>query len=422
MARRLNIGFNQGPATLLAQTIKYGLMPARTSFGVGAPVLSGQRYNPGWTVATLPSQTNGWGGSGTGALGLDSGTVLNPWPGAGTINYANGSIPGGHTGTLQGLNPATDGPTLIVSGNQLVQGIVQRYGWYELEPSKNSYVFQRMDADFAQCIALGVWWYPMVVTRTFTNNQIPYPNYLSSFVDPVSGGGYQMRRWDLVNVAPRFQALLTQIGQRYDAVSTFGGIATQETAAAGATNYTIANYLQALKLEADAINAASPHSRQMAYQNFIPGDATGSSNAYTDMFVDQYAAYVQQYGAILTGPDLVISGGVVNRCYPRYHAYRFGGTVTQSGQTPTVFSGKGPTGLALQNDEWAFTGHGAVQSATAIADAFAFGIGGSSSGLKIDYCPIDYHTNAGNPNNQKWNNAGTNLIKANPAAFGTFTP
>lgn len=405
-----------------------------------------RKYNPGFYTALNPP----WRSFN------DSGTILNPWPGAGTINYANGSVPGGHTGTQNytgGSPPAHGTVGKTVSGSQIVYpfptgcvGTMLRYYWSDIEPTtKGSYIWTQMDADLAQCIALGVKWIPLIISKTFSNSDPePMPAYLSaiSYVD--SSGGKTGGRWDAVNYTPNIKNLFKAIGNRYDGVAAFQGIGTGETAVGninlGAANYDANNYLTALKAETDSISINCPTSRHFMIQNFVTGSVlvggvlTDLGINFADWILDQLCAYAQKNGAVVMGPDLVTGGSVVTRCYPRYRTYSQGGTVTRAsnskwGGGSTKFTGTGPTGCSLQRAE--YIGIGPSQN-DPIQTAFNFGVNTANDPL-ISFCVCDWHYEVGSPNPQIFipstvsgtNYPGTTDLMAsaaNRAAFIVWTP
>jgi hypothetical protein len=191
--------------------------------------------------------------------------------------------------------------------------------------------------------------------------------------------------------------------------------------------YSQNNYLTALNAESDAISTASPNSRHLAFQNFI-GGATGTG----DPIVDQYAAHLQQNGAILCGPDLVCCGGAVyTRCYTsgsgaqagRYSGYRNGGTIGSG----VKFNGTGMVALSIQRAEWIGIGPACTTGQT-IARALSYFQGSSSSAIgtqpnflsKPGMLIMDWHQGTAGESGtlQQFTPDAINLITAN--ATSTF--
>lgn len=328
-------------------------------------------------------------------------------------NYSAGGIPGGHTGTLGGRSQATTGPACPGAGSLLM-----RYTWAELEPTEGNYDWTRLDAEVAQCIALGITLFAMVEVRKFDGTN-PAPAYLHAY-STLSGGIGQIWRWNLPVVAVRWKALVTAAGARYNGVAAFAGIATQETSVGGAalvgTGYDAGLYLTALEAEHDAIVAATPDKPHLAFQNFM-SDVTIAAG---DKKIDQYAAYIQKDKAILAGPDLVPSGTVNSRCYGRAVAYHFGGT-TASG---VLFSSTGPTGQSIQHSEWTgLVGPGPYPPLT-VAQLFNLGTGvtpGSPFTQHCDYLFYDFNQST-TVHGENFTNAAVPLFAAHPAPIGTWTP
>lgn len=421
-----------------------------------------RRYTPGIYVAVSYADC-GQGPNGdtlssdTGTFSYAAGTTAAPLTITG--NYSSGTLPGGKTGTgtTTGCSKGTgagghtmvrntSGPFPNFNATHRAMGVVTRYPWRDIEPTQGNYVFTRMDADLAQCIALGIQWFPMPVFHTFGNaeaptgaNGNPIPDYLAAYTFAGSGG-QAVERWNLANVSPSIVALLTAIGRRYDLCANFGGVATQETSTSGgdtaAHHFSTATYLTCLRAESDALANASPNSRHLAYQNF-GGSKVAAGDPAPDLMIDQYAAYIQKNGAILCGPDLVTGGGsVYNSCYTsgsgvqagRYSGYHFGGTIGSG----VNFSSTGPTALAIQRAEWIGIAPAklAANGGQSVQQALNYGRGSTSTSdgvqpnfLNIDIIVLDWHQGAGAPNNQQFTPDGINLIQNNAATYaGNWTP
>jgi len=267
--------------------------------GTITPVV--RRYNPGHYVAVM------WPGEINNALGKDSGSFTDP--DGNTGNYTNCRIPGGHLGTatypgLGALTQATDGP--CSSG---VKGLVVPYYWKELETAKDVYDYTYIDADMAACKALGVQMIALIIVRTFKPSDNPAPGIAGGGTDnlrylnqlpytinyTLSGGGYQMSRWDsgahgTFSVQDRFQKLVQKIADRWGGDANFEGVATQETSAAMTSTeqasvfYDPNDYLTGLKFEVDAIKGAHAQWRHFGYGNFIPQGSL--TQAQSDALVD----------------------------------------------------------------------------------------------------------------------------------------
>jgi len=346
-------------------------------------------------------------GADSGAFAYSNGSITI------TGDYSDGGIPGGHTGTLGGRSQAVTGPACPGAGS-----VLMRYKWAEIETSEGVYDFTRFDAEVAQCIALGITLFAMIEVRMFDGTN-PAPAYLHPYCT-VGGGIGQIWRWNLPVVAPRWKALVQAIGARFNGVDAFAGICTQETSVGGVnltgTGYDAGLYYTALCAEHDAIVLATPDKPHLAFQNFI-SDVT---IAAADKKLDQYAAYIQKDKAILCGPDLVASGTVNSRCYPRAVAYHAGGT-TPSG---VVFASTGPTGQSIQHSEWTgLVGPGPNPPLT-VAQLFDLGTGvtpGTPYTQHCDYLFYDFNQTV-TVHGEDFTNAAVPLFAAHPAPIGTWAP
>jgi len=368
------------------------------------PTPTGKTYDPGLYTAIAPSQHQV--GHDSGSFSFSNGTITI------TGSYADGALPGGHTGTTgSGVSPKDLGFT----GNH---GVLMRYDWSEVEPTKDNYDFTRMDADYAQCLARGIQWCPMIVVKKFDGSN-PAPAYLSAYVAS-SGSTVMLWRWNSAVVQARWAAMMAAFGTRYNGCPNLEGLVTQETANdvnLTGTGYSEEIYFNALCAEHDAIQLYIPDHPHIAFQNFMHA----STIAIGDKWLDRYAAYIQKDGAVLAGPDLVRSGAVNSRCYGRAVAYHAGGT-TASGVT---FTSTGPTGQSWQHSEWSgAVGPGPTPIPETIDDSFKIGTGvisGTPFTQHCDYLFYDY-SQATNPNGENYNNAFVPLAAAHPGTIGTWVP
>jgi len=369
------------------------------------PTPTGKTYNMGLYTAIAPSQHQV--GHDSGSFSFSNGTITI------TGSYADGALPGGHTGTTgSGVSPKD----LAFTGNH---GVLMRYDWAEVEPAKDSYDFTRMDADYAQCLARGIQWAPMIVVKKFDGTS-PAPAYLSAYVASGSGGQVMLWRWNMAVIQARWARLMAAFGARYNGCPNLEGLVTQETANSvtlTGTGYDSSVYLAALKAEHDAIQLYLPDHPHIAFQNFM----NASTIAIGDKLLDEYAAYIQADGAVLAGPDLVRSGSVNSRCYGRAVAYHFGGT-TASGVT---FTSTGPTGQSVQHSEWSgAVGPGPTPIPETVDDLYDIGTGaiaGTPFTQHCDYLFFDYSQST-NPNGENYNNAFVPLAAAHPGPIGTWIP
>lgn len=432
MARRLNIGFNQGPATLSAQTIKYSLMMAQAGFAAGTtpgpPIV--QRFLPGHYIAIRPSQITGAG-----------------LPNCGTYSPSTGVVTGG---LASNAGPACMSSADGKSGNLLTPVFVVRFNWNAIETTAGNFDYSLPDKYLAQAANLGVALEMLIIERTFDGLTAPgganpptnpMPADIASFADVFTTGssgnqrwGYQGWRWS-PTVRSRFDNLCKKLGARYDTNVFFAGIATQETSTGNATggsagtytvgtytgsdNYTLAGFIQGLDDESDSIENWCPHTKPFHYQNFI------NNGGATDLRT--YATHVQPNGAWFGGPDLVtgVSGNanIVNNCYPNYTLYH-------NGTSP--IPGKGPTFCSAQSGE--FNGTGVGDSPANMANLFNYGTSSftckpangfsgaldwtSGSPLNLDAIVWDYEPRS---TGQNYTASIVPIMKLKPT-FGTFSP
>lgn len=410
MARRINIGLNQGPTTLWGSPGKYGILRPQTSLvrvGTGSAT---QRYTPGHYVALSAAQ---------------QGTRPSD------VTYIG--IP--NAGTTSNTGPVCTG----------IKAVVVRHRWVEINPTGSTYDWTRLDNEIAQCGSFSptVQLFVVIVVRTFTGtaaSENPLPADLVAYSETFSttSSGWQAWRWS-PTILNRFNTLCVNIGNRYNGNVLFGGIATQETSTGSAVGgsastytvggytgqdlYTPSGYILALKEESDSIVAACPSARQLYYFNFL----SGVSNAVGTQDLEDVAAYVQGNGAILGGPDLVVGGNITTRCYPIYKDYHNGTHVSG----PTAMPGTGPTFCAVQSGEWSNTFPGdtptcSVQTRFNYATGVVadYGSGVITPPLNLDIVVWDWHTVNSDSTGfgpQTFNPNARTIIQANPT-FGTWSP
>lgn len=400
-------------------------------------------------------------------VALQEGQMNTPLPDAGYVGIPNGGTVTGTypTNVATGALVSNAGP--VASG---VNALVIRYEWKELDNGDGTFNFTRPDKEIAQCRALGVGLYMLIVVRTFnglTADKNPLPPDLVTFAETfsTSSDGWQTWRWS-PTVLQRFQQLCNAIGARYDLDPNFAGIATQETSTGNvngrtpnAGNYTVslgalgnyvgtdtyssAGFTTALQTEIKIVGTACPNSRGLHYNNFIQGDSVAQ------LLVDalSIAIIAQTYGAIWAGPDLVTDlepGNINGRCYPTYQKYHNGSngilhpgltgcsiqnaewTGGSPGQTPVVAVPPGPRNPSLYDlFNWATASNTYPTSSTSGARDHR-SISASPSPLNLDVIIGDWHTVA-NANGDKFNTTavgtyGLVQIMAQHPTLGTVTP
>lgn len=394
------------------------LMPLATP-----PITPSRRYNVGHYVVIRGTQHGN-------ATGQDSGAFS--YTGGGGIlisgNYSSGGIPGGHTGTanypgLGALVRNTDGP--CSSG---VKGVSAYYNWGDIEIAQNVYDWTVLDADLAMCIALGVQFIPIITVRTFSAGNNPAPGALGTYLNQLpyviaytagAGPGWQMSRWN-ATVQTRFRALVNAMGARYDSVSNFEGIATQETAVGmsnaeqTATGYTQPGFLTGLQLESDYIMAACPSGRHFGYQNFMPADQIGNSVADGRVRLGQYSQYLASKKAVMGGPDILPDLGTLQpEVYQRYEDV-----------ANTAPPNNGPLFCSMQNDSF-------TQATRTMTELFQWSTGTPLSSpalpanyiqfLHLDYMFWFWHiAGGGGPN--FWDPQARTVIATNPSGWHFYNP
>jgi hypothetical protein len=197
-------------------------------------------------------------------------------------------------------------------------GIMKRYKWRQLEPTKGNYDFSKIQSDLNWAQSYGMQVIIMVEDKTFTLER-PNPGYLDYVSPRNSSGGYTMVRWDPTVVA-RYKALVAAMGNRFDSHPNFEGVAVQESSlgfSSSALNnlkYTPEKYRDALIGTFNYALTVMPRSRLFWYQNFL---------ARNQSYIGSVAAAVGPKGMVMAGPDtLPDHDALVDKSYPFFDQFR----------------------------------------------------------------------------------------------------
>jgi len=197
-------------------------------------------------------------------------------------------------------------------------GIMKKYRWSELEPTKGSYNFSGIKADLDWAQAYGMQLIIMIEDKTFKLER-PNPVDLDWATPRNRAGGYTMLRYNPTVVA-RYKALTTALGARFDSHPRFEGIAQQESALGldstvlQATGYTPEKYRDALISSFTHALAAMPRSRVFWYQNYLVGNQG---------YIGAIAAATGPRGLVMAGPDVLPDKvSLVQKSYPYFEQYK----------------------------------------------------------------------------------------------------
>jgi hypothetical protein len=197
-------------------------------------------------------------------------------------------------------------------------GIMKKYKWRELEPTKGNYNFSKIQADLNWAQAYGMQVIIMIEDKTFKLER-PNPAYLDAQTPRNRAGGYSIVRWH-PTVVERYKALVTAIGKRFDSHPNFEGIAAQESAIGldqttlKKYNFTPEKYRDAyLAMFGHALNVM-PKSRVFWYQNFFVGKQA---------YIGEIAAKLGPKGLVMAGPDtLPDRDSLVKKSYPFFDQFK----------------------------------------------------------------------------------------------------
>jgi hypothetical protein len=216
------------------------------------------------------------------------------------------------------MKSADSHKTMTASIKPGVTGIMKRYSWRSLEPTKGNYDFSEIRADLDWASAYGMKLVVMIEDKTF-NLERPTPAYLDSLTVRNVAGGYTAVRWNPTVVA-RMKALLNALG-RFDSHWAFEGVALQETAPSVAdsvlnsTGYTPEKYRDAyISILTTGANAM-PTSRMFWFMNFFPRRQD---------YIASVANAVYSKGVIMGGPDVLPDDYALKKhTYPFYDQFQW---------------------------------------------------------------------------------------------------
>ncbi len=196
-------------------------------------------------------------------------------------------------------------------------GLLKRYTWRSLEPSRRIYNFSEMQSDVQFAASQGMQLVVMIEDKTFKNED-PMPLYMKSLSLPNRSGGFTGARWKTFYVN-RFNALTAEIGRRFDKNAAFEGVAVQESAPGldgkylDASGFTSNGYRDALiSIIKTGLNNM-PTSRFFWYMNFMPRGLDK---------MEEVIIAVKDTGAIVGGPDIMPDEESLQKhAYPLYRKY-----------------------------------------------------------------------------------------------------
>ncbi|HEX5649741.1 MAG TPA: hypothetical protein VFX69_08805 [Steroidobacteraceae bacterium] len=208
--------------------------------------------------------------------------------------------------------------TMTASIKPGVTGMMKRYTWRSLEPSKGNYDFSEIKRDLDWASAYGMKLVVMVEDKTFKLER-PTPGYLDALTPRNRAGGYTAVRWN-PTVVERMKALLNALG-RFDSHWAFQGVALQETALSfddailNNFGYTPEKYRDAyIGILTTGANAM-PNSRMFWFMNFFPRRQD---------YIASVANAVAAKGVVMGGPDVLPDNGALKQhSYPFYDQFQF---------------------------------------------------------------------------------------------------
>jgi len=212
--------------------------------------------------------------------------------------------------------------------NSRFEGAQIMYVWRQLEPYKDQYDFSIINNDYNYLISNGKQLFIQLQDATFSPKYKSVPDYLET--DEYDGGaiyqrtengeqaGWIAKRWNK-NVQERFARLLKALGQAFD--GKIEGINLQESAIGVSiefdNSFTLAIYVESLKINMLALKKAFPKSTTMQYANFMPDEWLPKDDKGYLKSIYQYG---EKIGVGLGAPDLMVQRkGQLNHALAMMH-------------------------------------------------------------------------------------------------------
>jgi hypothetical protein len=199
-----------------------------------------------------------------------------------------------------------------------MRGLMKKYLWRDLEPTKGNYNFSMIQSDLYWAQAYGMQIIVMIEDKTFKAER-PNPAYLDALTPRNRTNGYTMVRWNPTVVA-RYKALVAALGKRFDSHPNFEGIAQQESSLGFDSStlqrfgYTPEKYRDALIGSLGYALNVMPRSRVFWYQNFFNGNQN---------YIGAVAAALGPKGLVMAGPDVLPDRKeLVQKSYPFFTQFR----------------------------------------------------------------------------------------------------
>ena len=238
--------------------------------------------------------------------------------------------PGHYTLIVNGVGAQKFMTTAIQPG---MVGMVRRYTWRSLEPSKGVYDFSVIKSDLGWAAAHGMQLIVVILYKTADGTK-DGPAYLDAYEYRNKVGGYALQLWSPTVIA-RYNALTKALGAQVDSNKNFEGLGDQEsavsldTASLKALGYTPEKYRDALINMLSAATVNLPTSRVFWFMNFLAGNQS---------YIGSIAAAVAPLGVVMGGPDdLPDDRSLLTSAYPYY----------------TQFAGKMPLFIQVEGSNYA---------------------------------------------------------------------
>lgn len=210
-----------------------------------------------------------------------------------------------------------------LANNANFVGVQARYYWRDLEPRRDEYYFDKLDADVAYLSSIKKKLFIQIQDINWSKGKLGFPDYLisSEFGDGyyINNHGVSIPKKYLPSVAGRLQELIRVLGERYDNNPHVVGVTLEETALGidgGATNandYTPDLWESALTGYIDTMKKYWPETPKILYINWFSGCTV--DNTYPCLA--RVAQYAVKEGVGLGGPDV----NVAEPTMPGYRNY-----------------------------------------------------------------------------------------------------
>ncbi|GHU99151.1 hypothetical protein FACS1894159_02730 [Bacteroidia bacterium] len=228
---------------------------------------------------------------------------------------------------------------------EAVAGMVRRYNWRDLEPSKGHYDLSSIERDLKVCASNGKMLLAQIYDKSFVRGRSVCPAYLDGIMVEHAAGMIPAR-WT-AQFVERYVAMVEAIAARFDAEPFFEGIIVQESGLGmnapelsrlgGEVAYSSGQYAAALGQYLSGAAQALSRSRTVWFINWLEGGVAVPDSLICKLIPLQ---------VVVAGPDILpYRANLVEKVYPKFDTFRGQLPLGNSMQADSYHTNSHDTGL-----------------------------------------------------------------------------